>query len=81
MSRSLADVQERQKVTLMHLAGAGRVVAIGNGTTTTLKEGDAVGIKWLADSCLNCENCREGQEATCPLAETSGYSKDGSFQQ
>ncbi|GAA5996310.1 zinc-dependent alcohol dehydrogenase [Rhodotorula paludigena] len=61
--------------------GAGRVLAIGNGTTTTLKEGDAVGIKWLADSCLNCENCREGQEATCPLAETSGYSKDGSFQQ
>ncbi|BGP13916.1 hypothetical protein JCM10213_002559 [Rhodosporidiobolus nylandii] len=61
--------------------GAGHIVAIAQGTTTTLKVGDAVGIKWLADSCLDCENCRGGQEATCALAETSGYSKDGSFQQ
>ncbi|GAA5862223.1 hypothetical protein JCM8547_007775 [Rhodosporidiobolus lusitaniae] len=61
--------------------GAGYIVAIADGTTTTLKVGDAVGIKWLADSCLDCENCRGGQEATCALAETSGYSKDGSFQQ
>ncbi|GAA6024387.1 hypothetical protein JCM10207_003307 [Rhodosporidiobolus poonsookiae] len=61
--------------------GAGYIVAIAQGTTTTLKVGDAVGIKWLADSCLDCENCRGGQEATCALAENSGYSKDGSFQQ
>ncbi|GAA6026975.1 hypothetical protein JCM8097_006009 [Rhodosporidiobolus ruineniae] len=61
--------------------GAGYVVAIAQGTITNLKIGDAVGIKWLADSCLDCENCRGGQEATCSLAETSGYSKDGSFQQ
>ncbi|GAA6051168.1 hypothetical protein JCM3770_002571 [Rhodotorula araucariae] len=61
--------------------GAGHVVAIGNGTQTTLKMGDAVGIKWLADSCLDCENCREGQEATCSRAQCSGYSVDGSFQQ
>ena len=77
------------------------IVAIGDNTTTNLKVGDAVGVKWLADSCLgefralkrscetsltgqpstDCEVCREGQEATCQKAETSGYSKDGSFQQ
>ncbi|KAL8291623.1 hypothetical protein RQP46_001881 [Phenoliferia psychrophenolica] len=61
--------------------GAGYIVAIADNTTTNLKVGDAVGIKWLADSCLDCEVCREGQEATCQKAETSGYSKDGSFQQ
>ncbi|GAA5965304.1 hypothetical protein JCM8115_002248 [Rhodotorula mucilaginosa] len=60
--------------------GAGYVVAIGNGTNTTVKVGDAVGIKWLADSCLNCENCRMGSEATCALAQCHGYTVDGSFQ-
>jgi propanol-preferring alcohol dehydrogenase len=61
--------------------GAGYIVAIGDNTTTNLKVGDAVGIKWLADSCLDCESCREGQEATCTKAQTSGYSVDGTFQQ
>lgn len=61
--------------------GAGRIVAIADNTSTTLKVGDAVGVKWLADSCLNCEVCREGQEATCSHSQTSGYSVDGSFQQ
>ena len=28
------------------------IVAIGDNTTTNLKVGDAVGVKWLADSCL-----------------------------
>ncbi|KAK4702807.1 hypothetical protein P7C70_g3410, partial [Phenoliferia sp. Uapishka_3] len=32
--------------------GAGYIVAIGDNTTTNLKVGDAVGVKWLADSCL-----------------------------
>ncbi|GAA5978848.1 hypothetical protein JCM11641_003585 [Rhodosporidiobolus odoratus] len=61
--------------------GAGHVVAIAEGTNTTVKVGDAVGIKWLADSCLNCDVCREGQEATCTLAQMHGYTVDGSFQQ
>ena len=61
--------------------GAGRIVAIGDHSSTDLKVGDAVGIKWLATSCLQCEVCREGQEATCAHALTSGYSNDGSFQQ
>lgn len=61
--------------------GVGEIVAIGAGTNSTRKIGDLVGIKWLADSCLDCEACREGQEATCAQAKTSGYSNDGSFQQ
>jgi len=56
-------------------------VAIGDGTLTNLKVGQNVGIKWLADSCLDCENCREGIEATCSQAQCSGYSVDGTFQQ
>ena len=59
----------------------GPIVAIGDGTLTNLKVGQNVGIKWLADSCLDCENCREGIEATCSQAQCSGYSVDGTFQQ
>ncbi|GAA5875456.1 hypothetical protein JCM16303_000633 [Sporobolomyces ruberrimus] len=61
--------------------GAGPIVAIGEGTLTNLKVGQNVGIKWLADSCLDCENCREGIEATCSQAQCSGYTVDGTFQQ
>ena len=53
--------------------GVGTIVAIGTGTTTNRKIGDNVGIKWLADSCLDCEVCRRGQEATCSNAVCSGY--------
>jgi propanol-preferring alcohol dehydrogenase len=43
--------------------GVGEVVAIGANTThTRINIGDRVGIKWLADSCLDCENCRKGRE-------------------
>jgi propanol-preferring alcohol dehydrogenase len=43
--------------------GVGEVVAIGANTAhSRINIGDRVGIKWLADSCLNCENCRKGRE-------------------
>lgn len=43
--------------------GVGRIVAIGAHTTNSpVKLGDRVGIKWLADSCLQCEICRKGLE-------------------
>jgi propanol-preferring alcohol dehydrogenase len=47
--------------------GVGKVVAIGANTAdSSIKIGDRVGIKWLADSCLDCENCRKGREqSTC----------------
>lgn len=54
---------------------------IGDNTPDDLKIGDAVGIKWLADSCLSCEQCNKGLESTCSKALCSGFSVDGTFQQ
>jgi len=45
--------------------GVGEVVAIGPGTvleTCPIKVGQRVGIKWIADSCRDCEQCRKGHE-------------------
>lgn len=62
--------------------GSGYVVAFGNNSPDTdLKIGDAVGVKWLADSCLACDNCRGGYESICGKAQNAGFTIDGSFQQ
>ncbi|KAF8888642.1 mannitol-1-phosphate dehydrogenase MPDH1 [Infundibulicybe gibba] len=62
--------------------GVGEVVAIGSNTSHSPVElGDRVGIKWLANSCLNCEQCRKGREQNCPEAKLSGFSVDGTFSQ
>ncbi|KAG7094309.1 hypothetical protein E1B28_007911 [Marasmius oreades] len=62
--------------------GVGVVVAIGKDTVRSpVKLGDRVGIKWLADSCLNCEHCRKGREQNCPEAKLSGFTVDGTFQE
>jgi propanol-preferring alcohol dehydrogenase len=43
--------------------GVGVIVAIGSNTVSSpVKIGDRVGIKWLANSCLDCEQCRKGLE-------------------
>lgn len=59
--------------------GVGIIVAIADNTITERKVGDRVGIKWLADSCLNCESCRAGREQNCPDAKLSGFTVDGTF--
>ncbi|KAI0346664.1 GroES-like protein [Trametopsis cervina] len=62
--------------------GVGIVVAIGAHTQdASIKLGDRVGIKWLADSCLDCESCRKGLEQVCLKARYSGFSVDGTFSQ
>ncbi|ESK84817.1 mannitol-1-phosphate dehydrogenase [Moniliophthora roreri MCA 2997] len=62
--------------------GVGVIVAIGQNTTRSpVKVGDRVGIKWLADSCLDCEQCRKGREQNCSSAKLSGYTVDGTFQE
>ncbi|KAF7330167.1 PKS-ER domain-containing protein [Mycena venus] len=62
--------------------GVGEIVAIGNNTShSPVKIGDRVGVKWLADSCLNCEQCRKGREQNCLEAKLSGFTVDGTFQQ
>ncbi|KAI9007824.1 mannitol-1-phosphate dehydrogenase [Hyaloraphidium curvatum] len=60
--------------------GVGQVVAIGAGTPNSpVKIGDRVGVKWIAESCLNCEQCKRGNEQTCYSAKLSGYTVDGTF--
>ncbi|KAK0633978.1 chaperonin 10-like protein [Immersiella caudata] len=61
--------------------GAGFVVAKGSNVGDTPAIGDAVGIKWLNSSCLDCSFCIRGDEPLCPKATLSGYTVDGSFQQ
>ncbi|KNZ80182.1 Alcohol dehydrogenase 1 [Termitomyces sp. J132] len=62
--------------------GVGVIVAIGDHTTgSPVNVGDRVGIKWLADSCLNCEQCRKGLEQNCVEAKLGGYTVDGTFSQ
>ncbi|KAI0052104.1 GroES-like protein [Auriscalpium vulgare] len=62
--------------------GVGEIVAIGEHTSQSpVKVGDRVGIKWLADSCLDCETCRKGLEQSCLNAKLSGYTVDGTFAQ
>ena len=43
--------------------GVGIIVAIGANThDSPVQVGDRVGIKWIADACLQCELCRKGFE-------------------
>jgi len=57
-------------------------VAIGAHTINSpVNIGDRVGVKWLADSCLQCEQCRKGLEQSCAKAKLSGYTIDGTFSQ
>jgi len=60
--------------------GVGIVVAVGEHTQDSpVKLGDRVGIKWLAYSCLDCEQCRNGREQTCVKGQYSGFTVDGTF--
>lgn len=60
--------------------GLGVIVAIAENTPySPVKLGDRVGIKWLADSCLQCESCRKGWEQNCSAAKVSGFTVDGTF--
>ncbi|KAF8550404.1 mannitol-1-phosphate dehydrogenase M1PDH1 [Imleria badia] len=60
--------------------GAGIIVAIGAGTLDSpVSLGDRVGLKWIARSCLHCENCRMGNESSCSSRLAHGYTTDGTF--
>lgn len=52
--------------------GAGIVVALGPGSQEYVQVGDRVGIKWIADACLNCEWCRLTHEINCAQYKPSG---------
>ncbi len=59
--------------------GIGRIVAIGEGTQTSLKLGDRVGLPWLYDTCLDCGPCLTGSETFCTHQRARGIHAHGAF--
>lgn len=58
--------------------GAGVVVAVADNVKELWKEGDRVGIKWVASVCGKCEFCTNGtNELQCPLQLNSGVTVPG----
>ena len=46
--------------------GVGKIVKMGPGTeNAAVKEGQRVGIKWMAGICESCTACRAGMDAMC----------------
>jgi len=56
----------------------GRVVRTGPGANR-FREGDRVGVPWLAWACGKCGYCRAGKENLCALAVFTGYTHDGGY--
>jgi propanol-preferring alcohol dehydrogenase len=44
-----------------------------------LREGDRVGVPWLARTCGDCDYCRRGLENLCERALFTGYTVDGGY--
>lgn len=56
----------------------GQVVRTGSAVTRH-KQGDFVGIPWLAYTCGQCRYCRKGKENLCQNALFTGYTVDGGY--
>ena len=56
----------------------GIVKEIGSGVSH-FHVGDRVGVPWLAQSCGNCEYCKEGKENLCDAAQFTGLHRHGGF--
>lgn len=72
------DLQARRLPIVPGHQIVGRVAATGRDVTGW-REGDRVGVTWLAGSCGDCERCREGRENLCPSARFTGWDVDGGF--
>lgn len=57
----------------------GRVVERGRDAAPEVKEGDRVGVTWLANTCGACEHCAEGRENLCPAAAFTGFDRPGGY--
>ena len=44
-----------------------------------LREGDRVGVAWLASTCGACPYCRSGRENLCPASRYTGWDLDGGY--
>ncbi len=58
----------------------GRVIA-SRAPESRLREGDRVGVPWLAWTCGACADCAAGRENLCARARFTGFSVDGGFAQ
>lgn len=56
----------------------GYVAARGKGVWN-VKEGDIVGVPWLASACGCCHYCMTGWETLCESQKNGGYSVDGGY--
>lgn len=56
----------------------GRVVRAGEGVTR-FREGDRVGVGWLAGTCGRCARCLEGRQNLCAEARFTGWDRDGGY--
>lgn len=56
----------------------GTIDAVGE-KVTHLREGDRVGVGWLAWACGVCEFCRTGRENLCERARFTGYDVAGGY--
>jgi uncharacterized zinc-type alcohol dehydrogenase-like protein len=56
----------------------GSITAVG-GSVASLKVGDRVGIGWQADSCGQCEWCRQGEEHLCAKAQPTCVGRNGGY--
>jgi propanol-preferring alcohol dehydrogenase len=56
----------------------GTVVSTGSGAKR-FREGDRVGVPWLAWTCGVCRFCRSERENLCERARFTGYHEDGGY--
>jgi propanol-preferring alcohol dehydrogenase len=56
----------------------GTVASRGEGSER-FREGQVVGVPWLAWACLECSYCRSGRENLCEKARFHGHSVDGGY--
>jgi propanol-preferring alcohol dehydrogenase len=81
MRNDWADRGLKMQVKIAGHEGAGTVVAAGKNVHR-FKLGDRAGIKWVANTCGDCEMCMNGtDELHCPKQLNSGFTVDGTFQQ
>ncbi|MGB5242707.1 MAG: NAD(P)-dependent alcohol dehydrogenase [Lutimonas sp.] len=56
----------------------GKVIALGKNTKN-LKVGDLVGLGWLAESCMHCDQCMTGDNHLCSTGQGTIVGRHGGF--